>query len=90
MVRLRLRRMGSKKKPTYRVVAAYAHSPRDGAFIEIIGHYNPRTEPSTIVIDEEKALRWLRNGAQPTDRVAKLLAITGITEKFKQLAANKA
>lgn len=88
MVRLRLRRMGSKGKPTYRVVAAYARSPRDGAFIETIGHYNPRTEPSTIVIDEEKALRWLRNGAQPTERVAKLLAITGITDKVKQPAAN--
>ncbi|GIW08153.1 MAG: 30S ribosomal protein S16 [Dehalococcoidia bacterium] len=88
MVRLRLRRMGSKKQPTYRVVAADARSPRDGAFIETIGHYNPRTEPSTIVIDEEKALRWLRNGAQPTDRVAKLLAITGIADKVKQPSAH--
>jgi small subunit ribosomal protein S16 len=80
--------MGSKKQPTYRVVAADARSPRDGAFIETIGHYNPRTEPSTIVIDEEKALRWLRNGAQPTDRVAKLLAITGIADKVKQPSAH--
>jgi small subunit ribosomal protein S16 len=88
MVRLRLRRMGSKKKPTYRVVAADARSPRDGRFIETIGHYNPRTEPSTIVIDKEKAIRWLRNGAQPTDRVAKLLAIVGITGDEKQPAAN--
>jgi small subunit ribosomal protein S16 len=80
--------MGSKKKPTYRVVAADARSPRDGRFIETIGHYNPRTEPSTIVIDKEKAIRWLRNGAQPTDRVAKLLAIVGITGDEKQPAAN--
>ncbi|MFN8532648.1 MAG: 30S ribosomal protein S16 [Dehalococcoidia bacterium] len=87
MVRLRLRRMGSKKQPTYRVVVADSASPRDGAFIETIGHYNPRTEPSTIVINEEKALRWLRNGAQPTDRVAKLLAISGIADKVKQPAA---
>jgi len=79
--------MGSKKQPTYRVVAADARSPRDGKFIETIGHYNPRTDPSTIVIDEQKALRWLRNGAQPTDRVAKLLAIVGITEKVKQPTA---
>ena len=75
MLRMRLRRMGSKKKPSYRVVVAEARSPRDGAFIDIIGHYNPLTEPSTIVIDETRALKWLKNGAQPSDRVAKLLTI---------------
>jgi small subunit ribosomal protein S16 len=82
--------MGSKKQPTYRVVAADARSPRDGAFIEILGHYNPRTEPSTIVIDENKALRWLKNGAQPTDRVEKLLTISGIMDKFQQSTSKPA
>lgn len=76
-VRLRLMRMGKKKQPTYRVVAADARSPRDGRFIEILGTYNPRTEPSTIKIDNVKAVTWLRQGAQPTDRVRKLLEISG-------------
>lgn len=76
-VRLRLMRMGKKKQPTYRVVAADARSPRDGRFIEIVGTYNPRTDPSTINIDNAKAVAWLRQGAQPTDRVRKLLEISG-------------
>lgn len=80
MLRMRLRRMGSKKKPTYRVVVAEARSPRDGAFIDSIGHYDPRTEPSTIVINEERAKHWLSHGVQPSDRVAKLLAVQGIIE----------
>ncbi len=78
MVKLRLKRMGKKKQPTYRVVAADSRSPRDGAFIESIGHYDPRTEPSTIVIDEERANYWLEKGAQPSERVAGLLRIKGI------------
>lgn len=76
-VRLRLMRMGKKKQPTYRVVAADARSPRDGRFIEILGTYNPRTDPSEIKIDNVKAVTWLRQGAQPTDRVRKLLEISG-------------
>ena len=83
MVKIRLRRAGSKKKPSYRVVVADARAPRDGAFISIIGHYNPLTNPDTIVIDEEKALYWLRQGAQPTDTTARLLSKVGILEKFK-------
>jgi len=83
MVKIRLRRAGSKKKPSYRVVVADARAPRDGAFISIIGHYNPLTDPETIVIDEEKALYWLRQGAQPTDTTARLLSKVGILEKFK-------
>ncbi len=83
MVKIRLRRTGTKKKPSYRVVVADARSPRDGAFISIIGHYNPLTNPETIVIDEEKALHWLRQGAQPTDTTARLLSKVGILEKFK-------
>ncbi len=82
-VRLRLMRMGKKKQPTYRVVAADARSPRDGRFIEIVGTYNPRTEPSEIKIDNAKAVHWLRNGAQPTERVVKLLKVSGAWEAFE-------
>jgi small subunit ribosomal protein S16 len=78
MLRIRLRRTGAKKKPTYRLVVAEARSPRDGAFLDILGHYNPRTDPSTVVIDAAKAQRWLSNGAQPTDRVARLFKREGI------------
>lgn len=80
MLRIRLRRAGAKKKPFYRVVVADARSPRDGKFVESIGFYNPLTEPSTVQIDAEKARRWLRNGAQPSERVAKLLQRAGIIE----------
>lgn len=83
MVKIRLRRVGSKKKPSYRLVVADARAPRDGAFINIIGHYNPLTDPETVVIDEEKALNWLRQGAQPTATAARLLSKVGIMEKFK-------
>ncbi|MDA8116653.1 MAG: 30S ribosomal protein S16 [Actinomycetota bacterium] len=82
-VKLRLVRMGKKKQPTYRVIAADARSPRDGRFIEILGSYQPRNEPATIEIDSEKALKWLRQGAQPTDRVRKLLEVTGTWNEFK-------
>jgi small subunit ribosomal protein S16 len=76
-------RMGKKKQPTYRVVAADARSPRNGRFIEIIGTYQPRLDPSVINIDNEKALKWLRNGAQPTETVGKLLKVTGAWDEFK-------
>ena len=82
-VKLRLMRMGKKKQPTYRVVAADARSPRNGRFIEIIGTYQPRLDPSVINIDNEKALKWLRNGAQPTETVGKLLKVTGAWDEFK-------
>jgi len=82
-VRLRLMRTGKKKQPSYRVVAADARSPRDGRFIEIVGIYNPRTDPSIIDIDNAKAVGWLRNGAQPSDRVRKLLEISGAWGAFK-------
>lgn len=75
---MRLRRVGAKKQPQYRVVIAEARTPRDGRFVEIIGHYNPRTEPSTIRIDEQRAREWLAKGVQPTERVAKLLKAVGI------------
>ncbi|MCP3910511.1 MAG: 30S ribosomal protein S16 [Actinomycetia bacterium] len=76
-VKLRLMRTGKKKQPSYRVVAADARSPRDGRFIEIVGHYNPRPDPSEIVIDNGKAVDWLQKGAQPTERVKKLLEASG-------------
>ncbi len=75
-------RMGKKKQPTYRVVAADQRSPRDGRFIEIVGTYNPRRDPSEILIDNAKAVRWLRNGAQPSDRVRKILEISGAWEAY--------
>ncbi len=81
-VKLRLTRRGKKKQPTYRVVAADSRFPRDGRFIEILGFYNPRSEPSEIRIDSEKALKWLHNGAQPSERVKKLLEVSGVWEEF--------
>lgn len=78
MVKIRLRRMGAKKAPFYRVVVADSRSPRDGRFIEEIGTYNPLTEPSEIKIDGERAQQWIKNGAQPTDTVRVLLKKAGI------------
>ncbi|NDJ51886.1 MAG: 30S ribosomal protein S16 [Chloroflexi bacterium] len=89
MVRIRLRRVGSKKNPSYRVVVADQRSPRDGRFIEKIGFYNPRTEPSTIDIDEARALYWLGNGAQPSERVQKLLQIRGTWDRYQRLKAGE-
>jgi len=83
MVRIRLHRMGRRNRPFYRVVVADGRSPRDGKFIELIGHYNPLTDPATISIDEEKALKWLACGAQPTDTVRSLLGKLGIMDKVK-------
>ena len=81
MVKIRLRRMGAKKQPTYRFVVTDVNSPRDGRFIEIVGHYNPRTEPRTVVVDEEKIKAWLAKGAQPSDPVRRLLAERGLVER---------
>ena len=83
MVKIRLQRVGAKNRPSYRLVVADSRSPRDGAFIAIIGHYNPLTDPETVVIDEEKALNWLKNGAQPTATAARLLSKVGIMDKYK-------
>ena len=79
-VKIRLRRMGAKKAPFYRVVVADSRSPRDGRFIEEIGYYNPTTEPSEIKIDAEKANKWIANGAQPTETVKSLLKKNGIVD----------
>jgi len=81
MVKIRLRRMGRRNRPFYRVVVADSRSPRDGKFIDIIGHYDPLTDPATINIDGEKALKWLKDGAQPTDTVRSLLSKLGIIDK---------
>ena len=78
VLKLRLRRTGAKKRPSYRIVVAEHSSPRDGRFIEIIGHYNPLTEPSTVKVDEERARHWLSVGAQPTETVAGLLKRAGV------------
>lgn len=82
-VKLRLKRMGSKQKPFYRVVAADSRNPRDGRFIETVGTYDPVKKEESITIDEEKALKWLNNGAQPTDTVKNLLTKKGIWAKYK-------
>lgn len=82
-VKIRLKRMGKKKQPSYRVVVADSRSPRDGRIIESIGRYDPRQDPSLIEIDGERALHWLQTGAQPTDRARKLLEISGAWAKYK-------
>ena len=81
MVKIRLKRMGMKKKPFYRVVVADVNSPRDGRFIEEIGYYDPMKQPSLISIDKEKALDWMQKGAQPTDSARSLLKRAGVLEK---------
>ena len=86
-VKLRLTRVGKKKQPQYRVVAADSRSARDGRFIQILGTYNPRMEPSVVSIDEEKAVKWLMEGAQPTERVKKLLEVTGAWDAFTSAKA---
>ena len=83
-VKIRLMRVGKKKQPSYRVVVADERSPRDGRFIEIIGQYAPRQEPSFVSIDNARALHWLHNGAQPTEGAAKLLEIAGVFDEYKQ------
>jgi small subunit ribosomal protein S16 len=90
LVKIRLRRVGAKNQPSYRLVVADSRAPRDGAFIEIIGHYNPLTKPATIVIDSEKAQSWLEQGAQPTATATKLLAKAGIARKPKEARKPKA
>jgi small subunit ribosomal protein S16 len=85
MVKIRLRRVGAKKQPSYRVVVADSRSPRDGRFIETIGFYNPRTEPPTVEIKEDRALHWLSQGAQPTDSVSQLLSRFGTLDRLARL-----
>ena len=88
MVKIRLRRVGAKKKPSYRVVVADSRTSRNGKFIEIVGTYNPLTEPATIVMDKEKISMWLRRGAQPTERVEKLLSSMETIEEHTKISDN--
>lgn len=88
-VRLRLTRVGKKKQPTYRIVAADSRSPHDGRYLEIVGTYDPRREPSAIKVDNDKAVEWLRKGATPSERVQKLLEISGAWEQFQASKAAK-
>lgn len=89
MVRIRLRRVGLKHQPTYRIVAADVESPRDGRFIEILGFYNPRTEPSTIEIKEDRLFEWLKNGAQPSESVQSLLRQVGAMARYERFKAGE-
>ncbi len=89
MVKLRLNRMGAKRQPFYRIVAADSRSPRDGRFIEILGNYDPTKNPALINVDEEKVMNWLRNGAQPTDTVRSLLSKVGIMKKIHEERKSK-
>jgi small subunit ribosomal protein S16 len=82
MVRLRLRRVGSKAQPSYRIIAADKEAPRDGRFLEILGHYNPRTDPATIILSEERIYDWMRKGAQPSESVERVFRSAGLLDRF--------
>ena len=88
-IKMRLKRMGAKKAPFYRIVVADSRSPRDGRFIEKLGYYNPLKNPAEIVVDEEITLKWLNNGAIPTDTVRNLLSKAGVMKKFHDLKQGK-
>ncbi len=88
-VKIRLKRMGAKKNPFYRVVVADSRSPRDGRFIEALGHYDSTTDPAVVKIDEEKAIDWLKKGAQPTDTVKALFSKEGIMKKWDEIKRTK-
>jgi len=90
VVRIRLRRVGAKKAPIYRIVVADRESPRDGKFLEVIGQYNPRTTPETVIVDESRALYWLKVGAQPTESVLHLFTKRGTMNRFERLRQGEA
>jgi small subunit ribosomal protein S16 len=90
MVRIRLRRTGLKKQPSYRVVVADKEAPRDGRFLEILGSYNPRTEPFTLIVDEAKAYDWMSKGAQPSESVVRLFKSVGLMDRFARFKAGEA
>jgi small subunit ribosomal protein S16 len=89
MVRIRLRRVGARKQPSFRIVAADRESPRDGRFLEILGHYNPRTEPETIHLEEDRIYHWLSNGAQPSESVVQLFNVMGLPERYERFKAGE-
>jgi len=84
MIRIRLRRVGLRGQPSYRIVAADKESPRDGRFLEILGFYNPRTEPATIIVKEDRAYHWMKNGALPTESVGQIFRTAGVLERFER------
>ena len=88
-VKIRLKRMGSKKRPFYRIVVVDSRSPRDGRFIETVGTYNPLTDPETVTLKEEKVMNWLNNGAQPSDTVRNILSRNGVMKKFHEAKFSK-
>ncbi|MEH7299656.1 MULTISPECIES: 30S ribosomal protein S16 [Neobacillus] len=88
-VKIRLKRMGAKKTPFYRIVVADSRSPRDGRYIEVVGTYNPVVQPASVQINEELALKWLKDGAKPSDTVRNLFSNQGIMEKFHNAKLNK-
>ena len=88
-VKLRLKRMGGRQKPFYRIVAADSRSPRDGKFIELVGTYNPIKGQEVVTVDEEKALKWLNNGAEPTETVRNIFSSQGIMKKYAESKAKK-
>ena len=90
MVRLRLRRIGLKGQPTYRIVAADKESPRDGRFLEILGFYNPRTHPATIHVKEDRAYHWMKNGALPTESLEQVFKSAGIMDRFERFKKGEA
>lgn len=89
MVRLRLRRVGRKKQPSFRIVAAEKESPRDGRFLEVVGFYNPRTEPETVKLQEERIYTWLSNGAQPSDAVERIFRTAGLLDRYERFKAGE-
>ena len=84
MVRIRFRRVGLKGQPSYRIVAADKESPRDGRFLEILGFYNPRTEPTTLTVKEERVFHWMKNGAKPTESVEQVFKSAGVLDRFER------
>jgi small subunit ribosomal protein S16 len=90
MVRIRLRRIGLKGQPTYRIVAADKESPRDGRFLEILGFYNPRTQPATIHVKEDRAYHWMKSGALPTESVAQVFKSVGTLDRFERFKKGEA
>jgi small subunit ribosomal protein S16 len=90
MVRIRLRRVGAKKQPSYRIVAADIEHPRDGRFLEILGFYNPRTKPETIDLHEDRIYDWISHGAQPSESVRKLFQTSGLLERFERFKSGEA
>jgi small subunit ribosomal protein S16 len=89
MVRIRLRRVGAKKQPSYRVIAADKESPRDGRFLEILGHYNPRTEPATVSLNEDRIYSWMDRGAQPSDSVKQIFSSIGLLDRYARFRAGE-